>query len=74
MNHSELIKEHKRLVKVLEHGNLNQRHHEAEIQEKELKHYESKHHDYCPHCRKRREHIKFAGYKICKHCSYQEMY
>jgi hypothetical protein len=35
----------------------------------------SKHHkhmDYCPHCKKRREHVKFGGIKLCKTCGRQE--
>ena len=30
--------------------------------------------DYCPHCHKRREHIKHSGIKMCKTCGYQERY
>lgn len=28
--------------------------------------------DYCPACRKRREHVKISGIKLCKTCGYQE--
>lgn len=27
---------------------------------------------YCPKCRKRKEHIKVLGYKVCKTCGHQE--
>lgn len=30
--------------------------------------------DYCPKCRKRREHIKHSGWKMCKTCGHQEKY
>jgi hypothetical protein len=30
---------------------------------------EIKHMDICGHCRKRTEHIKQGGYKMCKNCS-----
>ena len=30
--------------------------------------------DYCPKCRKRKEHIKHSGIKMCKTCGHQEKY
>lgn len=33
---------------------------------------EHKKYDYCPHCRKRTEHIKEMGHKMCKHCGHIE--
>ena len=74
MDLNELIKEHKRLVHVLKHGKKSELKRELKIQEKELRGYEMKKLDYCPHCRKRREHTKYAGYKLCKTCGYQEKY
>lgn len=74
MEYRELITEHKRLVNVLKHGNKNQLKKEAKIQERELKGYEMKRMDYCPHCHKRTEHIKHSNMKLCKKCSYMEKY
>lgn len=39
----------------------------------EFKEAEHKHHDYCHHCRTRREHIKVDGFMLCKHCGNQSV-
>lgn len=40
MNKQELINEHKRLIRILEHGSQLEQHEEAERQKKELEGYE----------------------------------
>ena len=40
---------------------------------KDWKHWEGiKKMDYCPKCRKHREHIKHSGIKMCKTCGHHE--
>lgn len=69
---NELIREHERLIKTLKSGDKKKLEREIKIQSRELKDYKAKRMDYCPRCRKRKEHLKHMGIKMCKTCGYQE--